>query len=95
MAIVGNLTPSPVPAGDTLGSVPMVMYHVTIAPASGAGTYTFAHGLKYTPTAVYVVPENTQGTTPTLLASFDVADTNGTSVAVNVSGNGTYDVYYG
>ena len=101
MAIVAVLTATAVPAKTTNGSVPQAMYHVTVAPASGAGTYTFPHTLEYLPTMVIVIPQGAQGSTPTLLASWDVADTTAGSpgvagnVAINISANGTYDVYFG
>ena len=93
--ILANLTPSPIPANDTLGGAPMVLYHVTVAPAGGAGTYTFAHGLHWAPTMVLLIAESAQGVTPTLTLNWEPADTTATSIAFNTSGNGTIDVYYG
>lgn len=75
--------------------MPIDMFHVTIAPASGAGTYTFNHGLAYTPTAVFAIVEITQGTTPTVNIGWDKSDTSSTVVALNVSANCTVDVFYG
>lgn len=95
MAIVAQLVATGVPSTDTIGGMPMVIYHVKVSPAGGAGTYTFLHGLPYTPTAVVVVPEIAQGTTPTILVGYDVADTTSTLVAFNVNANATCDVYYG
>lgn len=95
MAIAAVLTPSPIPSNTLNGVMPIDMFHVTIAPASGAGTYTFAHGLAYTPTAVFAIPEISQGTTPTIAVGWDKADTSATVVALNFSGNCTCDVYFG
>ena len=50
MAIVANLTPTPVPANTALGGSPMQLFHVKVTSAGGAGTYEFLHGLPYTPT---------------------------------------------
>lgn len=93
--IIGNLTFSPIPSGDTQGGLPLPKYHVTVAPAGGAGTYTFLHGLQWTPTTVWLMVETAQGVTPTIYAAWDVTDTTSTLIAFNVSGNCTVDVMYG
>lgn len=99
MAILANLTPTPVPSSATLGETPMVLYHVKVTSASGAGTYTFAHGLPYTPTVALVVADQSEGTNPSTSnlaqVSLCTADTNATSVAVNLPGNATYHIIYG
>lgn len=99
MAALANLTATPIPAGLTNGGVSgnAMMMHVTVAPASGAGTYTFTHGLTYTPLFAMVIAQLTEGTTPTAANSsvgFCVADTTSSVLGINVGGNGTYHVYY-
>ena len=97
MAVIATLTPSPIPAGDVLGGLPMVLYHVQINPAGGAGTYLFAHGLPYTPTFVYIAKVLTEGTAPaaTDMAVPCYADVGATNIGVNVGSNGLFDVFYG
>lgn len=98
MAIVATLTPTPVPANTKNGAVTGTVFnHVTITSAGGAGTYNFAHNLQWTPTFVFVVPELAEGTVPSAANSavaWCIADTNSTNVAVNLPGNGVFDVYY-
>ncbi|SRR5216683_5713862 len=98
MAIVANLTPTDIPAGTQNGAVPGTVFsHVTVAPAGGAGTYTFAHNLQWTPTFVMVIAQLAEGTAPTAansLAAYCIADTSSTLIAINVGGNGTFHVFY-
>ena len=98
MAIVADLTPTPIPAGDTTGGVTGSMFsHVTVTPAGGAGTYTFSHNLPWTPTAVLVIAQLAEGTAPTATnaaVAWCIADTTATKVAINVGGNATYHVWY-
>jgi hypothetical protein len=98
MAIVAQLVPTPIPGTTQNGDVPgTLLAHVTITPAGGAGTYTFPHNLQWAPTAVFGIARLTEGTTPTTsnsLIAYCAADTTTTLVAVNVGGNGTYDVFY-
>ena len=99
MAVVANLTPTPVPAaGELNGSVTGTMLcHVTITSAGGAGTYTFVHNLQWTPTFVAIVPQLSEGTTPSAANSavaWCKADTSSTLIGVNLPGNGTFDVIY-
>lgn len=98
MAIIANLTPTPVPANAALGEVPQLLYHVTVTAAGGAGTYTFNHGLPYIPTFVSVMANLAEGTAPTAtnaVAASCTADFSATVAAINLPGNGTYHVIYG
>lgn len=97
MAIVATLVPTPVPANTGSGSVAGSMEaHVTVAPAGGAGTYNFPHGLTWTPRKITVTPDLAEGVTPAAanMATACYVDTNATNVAINVGGNGTYHVFY-
>ena len=97
-AILAQLTPTPDPSGDSVGGSGLPganIFHVTVTPASGAGTYTFLHGLTYTPLVAWAFIRITEGTTPTVFSGFEVGDTNSNMVAFNFGGNGTWDVYYG
>jgi hypothetical protein len=98
MAIVATLTPTPVPAstlnGEVLGTA---INHVTITSAGGAGTYNFPHNLQWKPLMCIVVPQLAEGTTPSAANSavaYCIADTTTTNLAVNLPGNGTFDVYF-
>ncbi len=99
MAVVAQLVPTPIPANTQNGAVPgSIFSHVTITSAGGAGTYTFPHNLQWTPTFVWVVPQLTEGTTPTATnaaTAWCFADTTATLIGVNLPGNGTYHVIYG
>jgi hypothetical protein len=90
--LTASVVPSSLPLGNP-GVVSTDIAHVTIAPV-GAGTITFAHGLLHTPTMCWIIPEIAEGTTPTLFAAPVVTDFNATTITVNVSGAGTYDVFY-
>lgn len=68
--------------------------HVTITPASGPGTYQFAHGLTYTPEIAWAILRGGDGVTPSNYSAFVLGDTNATFVALNLSANGTWDCYY-
>lgn len=98
MAIVAQLTATPVPANTQLGAVTGTPFaHVTITSAGGAGTYTFLHLLQWTPTFVWIVPRLTEGTAPTAAnaaVAWCQADTSSTLIGVNLPGNGTFDVIY-
>lgn len=95
MAIVAQLTPTPIPATTQNGAVSGAVWsHVTVAPAGGAGTYTFLHNLQWTPTFAWIIPRGADGVSPTLSAAWCFADTSSTLIGLNVSGNGTYDVVY-
>ena len=97
-AILATLVATPDPTGDSLGGSGVIgsnIYHVTIAPASGPGTYVFAHGLLYTPLVCWGFLRIAEGTTPSSFFGFDIGDTNTGTIAVNLSGSGTWDVYYG
>ena len=98
MAIVADLTPTPVPANTTLGEKPVQMFHCKITPAGGAGTYTFSHGLPYTPTIALVIAELAEGAAPSAtnsLVADCIADFSATKIAINFAGNATYHVIYG
>lgn len=98
MAIIANLTGTPIPSTSLNGAVPgTLLDHVTVTSAGGAGTYTFTHLLQWTPTFCLVVPQIAEGTTPTTSNSsvaFCKADTTSTVIAFNLPGNGTFDLYY-
>jgi len=98
MAIAATLTPTAVPSNTQLGAVPGTSFcHVTVTSASGAGTYRVAHGLTWTPTMCFVVPQLSEGTTPTASnasVAYCIADTGTTYLAFNLPGNGTFDVVY-
>lgn len=98
IAIIANLTPTPIPASTNNGEVPGTIFsHVTVAPAGGAGTYTFNHNLQWTPTFVMVIAQLAEGTAPSssnATVAYCLADTTATVVAINVPSNGTYHVYY-
>ena len=97
MATQATLVATPIPAGDTIGGMPMVTFHVQVTAASGAGTYLIAHGLQWTPTYVYAVKVLTEGIAPaaTDMAVPCYADVGATNIAINVGSNGLYDVWYG
>lgn len=98
MAIIANLTPTPVPANTALGGVPMQLFHVKVTAAGGAGTYTINHGLSYTPTYAFAVAELAEGTTPTAsnaVMANCIADFTSTVIAINLPANGVWDVFYG
>ena len=99
MAVVADLTPTPVPAGDTVGGAPLLVYHVTVTSAGGAGTYTFNHGLQYTPTFALVIADQAEGTNPSTsnlgTVGVCVTDFSSTKVAINLAGNAKYHVIYG
>lgn len=98
MATQATLTPNPIPAGDTLGGMPMVLFHVQLVCASGAGTYLFAHGLQWTPTFIAASKVLAEGVAPNGATDMAVpcyADVGATNAAINVGSNGTYDVWYG
>jgi hypothetical protein len=98
MAIVAQLVPTPIPSTTQNGEVPGTLFgHVTVTSAGGAGTYTFPHNLQWTPTMAFAVARLTEGTTPTAANSataFCAADTSSTLVAINLPGNGTFDVFF-
>ena len=98
MAVIATLTPTPIPGNTQNGGVlGTMMFHVTVAPAGGAGTYKFPHNLPWTPTYCHVVAQLAEGNTPTTsnsVVAWCFADTDATNVAINVAGNGTYHVYY-
>lgn len=98
MAIVADLTPTVIPAGTLNGEVPGTIFgHVTVAPAGGAGTYTFSHNLQWTPTFVMAIAQLAEGTAPSssnATVGYCLADTTATKVAVNFPGNGTFHVYF-
>lgn len=98
MAVVANLTGTPIPAGDTLGGAPMLLFHQTVTAAGGAGTYTLNHGLTYKPTLCLVIAQLAEGTAPTAanaVAAHCVADDSATLLAFNLPGNGTFEIIYG
>lgn len=102
MAVVGTLTPTPVPAGDSIGGVPMMVYHVVITTLTTftAGTWNIPHGLPYKPTFCVIVPQLADGVAPAAtnaLVGWCPADTNTTNLAVALlTGTSmTYDVLYG
>lgn len=99
MAIVADLTPTAVPSTDTNGGIPLVLFHVKVTSAGGAGTYTFSHGLPYTPTVAWVIGDQAEGTNPSTSnlgqATACYADFSSTKVAINLAGNATYHVIYG
>jgi len=88
------LTGAAVAAIPGVGSVPEERYALQINPASGAGAYTFAHGLPYTPLTVSIQPVTTEGGS-ILTASFVPAGTTSTVIEVQVSGSGLFNVYFG
>ena len=98
MAVVATLAASPIPAADSLGSVLGTMFkHVTVTSAGGAGTYLFAHGLPWTPTAVIIIPQLAEATAPSAANSavaWCYADTDATNIGINLPGNATYHVIY-
>lgn len=98
MAIVANLTATPVPSNTQTGAVPGTIFcHVTVTAAGGAGTYTINHNLQWTPTFGIAVAQGAEGTTPTSAnsnSSFCPADCTSTVVAFNFAGNNTYDAYF-
>jgi len=87
---------SQIPTGDVGGGMPGFGYHqkIVVAAGLGAGTYAIPHQLTWTPTMCWVVPQIAEGTTPSLEYGWCPQDTNATNIAINVSGPGTYDVYY-
>lgn len=99
MAVVAQLTPTPVPSGLTNGGVTgnAMMMHVQVTSAGGAGTYTFAHGLQYTPLFCIPIAKLADGVTPSAsnaAVGFVSADTTATLCAIALPGNITVDVYY-
>ena len=98
MAALAQLTATPIPGNTQTGAVPGTTFgHVRITPANGAGTYTFAHNLQWTPLFAVVIPILGQGTLPVAgnaAVAFCVADTTSTLLAVNLPANGIYDVVF-
>lgn len=98
MAVLANLTTTPVPGNTQNGAIPgTTLSHVRISPAGGAGTYTFNHNLQWTPLFAMVVPIMTQGSVPVAgnaATAFCVADTTSTLLAVNLPASGIFDVVY-
>ncbi len=99
MAVVADLTPTAVPSTDLNGGIPLVLFHVKVTSAGGAGTYTFSHGLQYTPTVAWVIADQAEGTNPSTsslgIVGACYADFSATKVAINLAGNATYHVIYG
>jgi hypothetical protein len=92
-----NVTATPVPAGDTIGGISQLIYHVMIT-STGAGSFSFNHGLSYTPTWALAIAQLTDGTAPTSAnagVGFCPADTTATVLAINVGAAGTFHVLYG
>ena len=99
MAIVAQLATTSVPSTSSNGAVSGTIWaHVTVAPAGGAGTYTFLHNLQWTPTFCFVIPQLAEATNPSgsnACVGWCFADLSSTLIAINVAGNGTYHCIYG
>lgn len=87
-----------VPSNTSIGGVcgNERMYHVVATITAAPGTFTFAHGLPWAPTACWIVPRYAENvSTAATFVAYCAADTNTGNVAFNVSATGTFDIYYG
>ena len=86
-----------VPSSASIGAVSgnERFYHVECTITAAPGTFTFAHGLPWTPTLVWIVPRVAEAVSVLpMFVAYCAADTNSGNIAFNVAATGTYDIYY-